>query len=71
MHSGAVFGYRGLVKEILARLELEMEGRPVVIATGGDAELISGGVERIDYVDPLLTLNGLRLIANLNPFSAD
>jgi type III pantothenate kinase len=48
-----------------------MEGRPVVIATGGDAELISGGVERIDYVDPLLTLNGLRLIANLNPFSAD
>lgn len=66
MHAGAVYGYRGLVKEILARLEEEMEGHPVVVATGGDAALISQGVERIDHVDRDLTLNGLRVIANLN-----
>jgi type III pantothenate kinase len=67
MHSGAVYGYRGLVKEILECLEKEMDGVPIVIATGGDAELIAQGVPRIDHVDPLLTLNGLRVIAGLNP----
>ncbi len=66
MHSGAVYGYRGLVKEILECLEKEMRGRPIVIATGGDAELIARGVERIDTVDPMLTMNGLRIIAALN-----
>ncbi len=67
MHSGAVYGYRGLVKEILERLEDEMNGVPTVIATGGDAELISQGVPRINHVDPFLTINGLRVIAALNP----
>ena len=66
MHAGAVYGYRGMVKEILSRLEEEMCCRPVVVSTGGDAALISKGVSRIDYVDGDLTLNGLRVIANLN-----
>lgn len=35
MQSGAVYGYRGLVKEILARLEEELGTRPVVVATAG------------------------------------
>lgn len=42
MHSGAVYGYRGMVKEILAKLEEEMGKRPTVVATGGDAALIAG-----------------------------
>lgn len=66
MQSGAVYGYRGLVKEILARLEEEMGSRPAVVATGGDAALIARGVERIDRVDPDITLNGLRIAASLN-----
>lgn len=66
MHAGAVYGYRGLVKEILERIEGEMGCRPVVVATGGDAALIAKGVSRIDHVDADLTLNGLRVIANLN-----
>ena len=41
MQSGAVYGYRGLVKEILARLEGELGVRPAVVATGGDAALIA------------------------------
>lgn len=66
MHSGAVYGYRGMVKEILARLEEEMGCRPTVVATGGDAALIARGVSRIDHVDPDVTLNGLRVAAGLN-----
>lgn len=63
MHSGAVYGYRGMVKEILAKLEEEMGKRPTVVATGGDAALIARGVPRIDHVDPDITLNGLRMVA--------
>ncbi|MCD8061826.1 MAG: type III pantothenate kinase [Akkermansiaceae bacterium] len=66
MHSGAVYGYRGMVKEILAKLEEEMGTRPTVVATGGDAALIARGVPRIDHVDPDITLNGLRMVAGLN-----
>ena len=66
MHSGAVYGYRGMVKEILAKLEEEVGRRPTVVATGGDAALIARGVPRIDHVDPDITLNGLRIAAVLN-----
>ena len=66
MHSGAVYGYRGMVKEILAKLEEEMGRRPTVVATGGDAALIARGVPRIDHVDPDITLTGLRMVAGLN-----
>ena len=66
MHSGAVYGYRGMVKEILAKLEEEVGRRPTVVATGGDAALIALGVPRIDHVDPDITLNGLRMVAGLN-----
>lgn len=63
MQVGAVIGYRGLVREILARICAELPGRPVIIATGGDAELIARGIPEIDAVDPELTLEGLRQVA--------
>lgn len=63
MLSGAVFGYRGLVKEILLQLRREMSGPPKVVATGGDAALIARGLPEIDSVDPELTLEGIRLTA--------
>lgn len=63
MQSGAVYGYRGMVKEILRKLSLEMDGKPHVIATGGDAALISAGVCEIDEVDPMITLQGIRQVA--------
>ena len=66
MQAGAVFGYRGLVREILARLREEMAGDPVVVATGGDAALIAKGLPEIRHVDPDLTLEGLRLAAVRN-----
>lgn len=66
MQAGAVFGYRGLVREIIARLRLEMLGDPIIVATGGDAGLISKGLPEISAVDPDLTLEGIRLAAVRN-----
>jgi len=68
MLSGAVHGYRGLVKEILIQIESELESdqAPVIVATGGYAELISEGLPEINNVQPYLTLEGLRIIGNLN-----
>jgi type III pantothenate kinase len=63
MQVGAVFGYRGLVKEILARICQELPGKPRIVATGGDAALIAQGVMEIEVVDPDITLDGLRQVA--------
>jgi len=63
MQVGAVTGYRGLVKEILARICDELPGEPAIIATGGDAALIARGVPEIQAVDPDITLDGLRQVA--------
>jgi type III pantothenate kinase len=63
MQVGAVTGYRGLVKEILARICDELPGRPAIIATGGDAALIARGVPEIETVDSDITLDGLRQVA--------
>jgi len=63
MQAGAVFGYRGLVREIIARIRMELGGTPKIIATGGDAALIARGVSEIDAVDPDITLDGLRQVA--------
>jgi len=63
MQAGAVFGYRGLVKEIISKIRDELPGRPKIIATGGDAPLIARGVPDIEVVDADLTLDGLRQVA--------
>jgi len=63
MQVGAVIGYRGLVKEIIAKICNELPGKPKIIATGGDAALIAKGVKKIDSVDPDITLDGLRQVA--------
>ncbi len=68
MMSGAVYGYRGLVREIIARISTEAfpKRRVRVVATGGYAQLIAARLPEIEAVHPGLTLEGLRLIANLN-----
>ncbi|MEM1083751.1 MAG: type III pantothenate kinase [Verrucomicrobiota bacterium] len=63
MQSGAVLGYRGLVREILTAIRRELDAPAMAVATGGDAALIARGVPEIDTVDPELTLHGLRLVA--------
>ena len=68
MLSGAVFGYRGLVREILARIRAEQfpRKRVWIVATGGYGRLIAGGLPEIGVIRPHLTLEGLRIVANLN-----
>jgi type III pantothenate kinase len=68
MRAGAIFGYRGLVREILRRIISErFPGRKVrVIGTGGYAALIARRLPEIEKVHANLTLEGLRIVANLN-----
>ena len=68
MRSGAVFGYRGLVREILARIQAERFSRKkvTVVATGGYARLIARQLSEIAVTHPDLTLEGLRIVGNLN-----
>jgi len=68
MRAGAVLGYRGLVREIIKRIKMERfrSGKVHVIATGGYAELIAARLPEIDKVHRDLTLEGLRIVANLN-----
>jgi type III pantothenate kinase len=66
MLSGAVYGYRGLVRQILQEIRSELgEKRVPVLATGGYAELIAAGLPEIDSVQPNLTLEGLLIIGLL------
>jgi type III pantothenate kinase len=66
MLAGAIYGYRGLVKEIIKKLLEEIGTPTTIIATGGDAALIAQGVSQIDHVDPTLTMEGLRVLAVQN-----
>jgi type III pantothenate kinase len=60
---GAVHGYRGLIKELIAELKSELKAAQLpVVATGGYAKLISRGIPQITAVSPALTLEGLRLL---------
>jgi type III pantothenate kinase len=60
---GAVHGYRGLVRELIAEVKRELRARRLpVIATGGYAKLLAAKLPEISAVEPDLTLEGLRLV---------
>jgi type III pantothenate kinase len=59
---GAVHGYRGLIRELVAELKRELKAKKLpVVATGGYAKLIAAKLPEISAVEPNLTLEGLRL----------
>lgn len=62
MQAGMVFGFAGQVDGIVRRIRTESGTNARAVATGGLADLIVPETETIDAVDPLLTLEGLRLI---------
>ena len=66
MQSGIVFGYVGLVDGMVSRIQQELGGKAVVVATGGYAGLIAGETAVIDKVNLDLTLVGLRLVYQMN-----
>ncbi|SEU31316.1 type III pantothenate kinase [Paenibacillus sp. NFR01] len=67
MQAGIIFGYAGQVEGIVRRIKLEMNATELkVISTGGLAPLIAGETDCIDEVNPLLTLEGLRIVYERN-----
>ncbi len=63
--SGIIFGYAGLVDNIVKKMKQEMGTSPYVIATGGLASLIYKASETIESVEPDLTLEGLKYISEM------
>ena len=70
MQSGFVFGFAELIKGMLARFKNELNPDApddvTVVATGGLANLMADHVETFDYVNPELTLIGLRIVHEMN-----
>ncbi|MBW2060138.1 MAG: type III pantothenate kinase [Deltaproteobacteria bacterium] len=66
MLAGLVYGHVGLIDGVVRRMKTEAGTDPMVIASGGLAHLIAAESETIDEVIPDLTLDGLRIIFNLN-----
>lgn len=72
MQSGLVYGHMGIVQYIVERMKKELmemsdcKEEPKVIATGGMASMMAEGVDCIDEVDKMLTLEGLKLIYEKN-----
>ena len=66
IQSGLLFGYVGLVEGMVARFRSELDGRAKVVGTGGLAELIARETPVIEILAPWLTLDGLRMIYEMN-----
>jgi type III pantothenate kinase len=62
MQSGTFHGFVAMVEGMVARFRAELGEDARVVATGGWSELIGGATAAVDHVDPLLTLEGLRLV---------
>lgn len=67
MQSGVIFGFAGLVDNIINKVKRELQVNDIkVVATGGLGEIISKELKTEPIVDRTLTLNGLRVIYQLN-----
>lgn len=67
LRSGIVIGFAGLVDGVVTAMKQELAGEKTgTIATGGFANLIVPHTRTLEYVDPLLTLKGLKLVHQRN-----
>ena len=66
IRAGLTYGYADLVDGLVRRMRAEMDGDPVVVATGGLARVIAPISAEITHVDPWLTLKGLRVVYEKN-----
>lgn len=66
MQSGLLFGYVSMVEGMVTRFRSELGSDMKVIATGGLAEVVAKETQAIDIIAPWLTLEGLRILWNLN-----
>lgn len=66
IQSGAIYGHAGLVDGIMERLAAELGGEVIRVATGGLASTIVPHCSSVEIIDDFLTLEGLRMIYELN-----
>jgi type III pantothenate kinase len=66
MQAGIIFGFVGQIDGLVERMRAELGGSCRVIATGGLAALVNAHSRSIELVDENLTLDGLRLLFELN-----
>jgi len=66
MQSGLIFGYVALVEGMVARFRKELGPEMKVIGPGGLSEVIARETDVIQIIAPWLTLDGLRIVWELN-----
>jgi type III pantothenate kinase len=71
LQSGLLFGYIGLVEGMVERFRAELGPEMKVIATGGLAEIVARETDVISIIAPWLTLEGLKIIYELNAAGED
>ncbi len=63
--AGVILGHAGAVERIISEIKKELKRDLSLVATGGFSDLIKPYI-RIDYINPFLTLQGLRFIYEMN-----
>jgi type III pantothenate kinase len=66
MQSGLIFGYVAMIEGMIERFQKDMQDELKIIATGGLSELIASQTKKINFIAPWLTLEGLRIIWEIN-----
>jgi type III pantothenate kinase len=66
LQSGLVYGFAGQVDGIVERIREELGVDAQTVATGGLADLIVPHARTLETIDPLLTLEGVRLVWQRN-----
>ena len=66
IQSGIMLGYLSLIEGMIVRMTAELDGDPTVIVTGGYGEIFAEASPLIDAFEPDLTIEGLRLVHELN-----
>ncbi len=66
MQAGLLYGFAGLVNYICDKIKGELDREAVVVVTGGLSETIAKEVKQINVIDRSLTLDGLKIIYEVN-----
>ncbi len=65
--SGVIRGSAAMIDGLVQQCEQELGHKAIIVATGGYSGLISSYMKRpFDFINPTLTLEGLRFLHNLN-----